>query len=221
MNPARSARIHTALGMLRDALEGAGDLGRNAWDFAVNLRELRERGVTMTDLRWLVGMGYVRHALERTRANEICRSFRDTRNMAFGGRVCFVLTAQGMQFADELIHRDAAHDLLPTRNGRTYLSSPIIRPHWDTALRCLSYNGQIVKHFRLPAVNQETILTALEEESWPPRIDDPLPPAPALDPRMRLHDAIKGLNRKQTHPLLSFRGDGTGCGVVWTVMDRI
>jgi hypothetical protein len=218
-NPAHNARIRTALGLLRDALEGAVDLRKDVWEFAVSLRELREGGVTTTDLRWLVGMGYVRHALEGTKVNEIGRSFRPARNAAFGGRVCFVLTPEGVRFAEDRT-RLAANGFLPARNDRTNLSPSSSRPRWDAMLRCLSYEGQVVKHFRHPALNQETILMALEEENWPPRIDDPLPPSGTLEPRMRLHDAIKALNRHQKHSLLSFRGDGTGCGVVWSVRER-
>ena len=88
-------------------------------------------------------------------------------------------------------------------------------PCWDGGLRQLHWQGRVVKHFRLPAANQEAILAALEEEGWPERIDDPLPPADEVEPKARLHDAIKGLNRNQVHRLVCFRGDGTGRGVVW------
>ncbi len=200
--------------LLRDALEGADELRKDAWEFALDLRELRESGVTTTDLRWLVSMGFVRHAVERTGVMETFRSFRATRNIAFDDRVCFVLTAAGVQFADRLGRLAAAPNKL------TSLSSPPVRPHWDATLRRLSYDGRLVKHFRLPAANQQTILMALEEENWPPRIDDPLPPFRQVEPRVRLHDAIKSLNRNQVHALLSFRGDGTGCGVVWSVAGK-
>lgn len=56
---------------------------------------------------------------------------------------------------------------------------------------------------------------AFEEEGWPPRIDDPLPPLAQLDPRRRLHDTIKALNRKQKRALLRFMGDGSGEGIRW------
>ena len=73
----------------------------------------------------------------------------------------------------------------------------------------------VVKEFKLPSPNQETLLTAFEEEGWPPHIDDPLSPTPPLDPRRRLHDTIKALNRKQKHGLIRFRGDGSGEGIRW------
>lgn len=89
-------------------------------------------------------------------------------------------------------------------------------PCWDGALRQLRWAGQLVKEFRVPAANQEAILTALEEEGWPPYLDDPLPPTNDIDPKARLHDAIKNLNRKQINRLLCFRGNGNGEGVLWS-----
>ena len=64
-------------------------------------------------------------------------------------------------------------------------------------------------------MNQEAILTAFQEEGWPARIDDPLPPHPEQDPKRRLNDTIKCLNRKQSQSLIHFRGDGTGEAVIW------
>lgn len=49
--------------------------------------------------------------------------------------------------------------------------------------------------FRRPAINQELLLAALEEEGWPTRIDEPLSRTPDIDPKVRIHDAIKALNR--------------------------
>jgi hypothetical protein len=89
------------------------------------------------------------------------------------------------------------------------------RPRWDHQRRQLRLGPEIVKEFKLPSPNQETVLMAFEEEGWPPRIDDPLPPQPQLDPRRRLHDTIKALNRKQRQGLIRFRGDGSGEGIRW------
>ena len=78
--------------------------------------------------------------------------------------------------------------------------------------------GLVVKQFKLPAPNQETILAAFEEEDWPPRIDDPLPPKSNLAGKNRLHDTIKCLNRNHRKRLLRFNGDGTGEGVLWAAL---
>jgi hypothetical protein len=88
-------------------------------------------------------------------------------------------------------------------------------PHWQSARRELRWVRELVKRYRLPAPNQEMILGALEEEGWPPRIDDPLPRHPGQDSAQRLHDTIKALNRHQVNRLLVFERDGTGEGVQW------
>ena len=72
--------------------------------------------------------------------------------------------------------------------------------------------------FRRPAVNQETILAALEEEGWPSRIDAPLPQTPGIDPKVHLHDTIKSLNRRHLQSIICFRGDGSGAGVGWMIV---
>jgi hypothetical protein len=80
--------------------------------------------------------------------------------------------------------------------------------------------GKLVKRFRVPSPNQERILAAFEEEGWPPRIDDPLPPHPEQEPKRRLRDTIKSLNRHQINRLLHLTGDGTGQGVRWNTAPR-
>ncbi len=93
-------------------------------------------------------------------------------------------------------------------------------PKWDVDRQEFYYQSQIVKQFKLPSPNQERILTAFEEEGWPPRIDDPLPRHPDLDPKRRLHDTIKSLNRNQKSRLIRFKGDGKGEGILWEPIDR-
>lgn len=94
-----------------------------------------------------------------------------------------------------------------------------LRPNWDAKRRELRVNETVVKRFRQPAQNQELILAVFEEDGWPERIDDPLPPDPVRDAKERLHDVIKKLNRAQDVPLIRFRGDGTGTGVLWELLD--
>jgi hypothetical protein len=36
-----------------------------------------------------------------------------------------------------------------------------------------------------------------------------------IDPKRRLHDAIKRLNRHQCHRTVSFHGTGNGQGIAW------
>jgi hypothetical protein len=89
------------------------------------------------------------------------------------------------------------------------------RPHWDALRRELTVGGQIVKRFRVPAPNQEAVLSAFEEEGWPAAILDPLPPQDEQDGKQRLHDTIKSLNRSRLARVIRFSGDGTGEGAFW------
>lgn len=88
-------------------------------------------------------------------------------------------------------------------------------PRWDAMRRELIVDGQIVKRFRLPAPNQEAVLLAFEEEGWPSRVFDPLPPQAGQCSKRRLHETIKALNRSRFARIIRFQGDGTGQGVLW------
>ena len=88
-------------------------------------------------------------------------------------------------------------------------------PVWDCDRQELRWGGTLIKQFKVPSPNQETILAAFEEEHWPPRIDDPLPPQMDQEPKRRLHDTINTLNRNQKNALIRFLGDGSGQGVRW------
>jgi len=88
-------------------------------------------------------------------------------------------------------------------------------PYWDSRLRELRLGRVLVKRFRQPSANQERILAAFQEEGWPERIDDPLPPDPEHDPKERLRATVKALNRNQQHRLIRFQSDGRGQGVLW------
>jgi hypothetical protein len=90
-----------------------------------------------------------------------------------------------------------------------------LTPVWDPNLSRLSLGDWVVKEYRTPAPNQQLILSVFQEEGWPPRIDDPLPPVPDLDPKRRLHETIISLNRHQRNRILRFSGDGHALGVRW------
>ena len=88
-------------------------------------------------------------------------------------------------------------------------------PKWDSERRELRVDQRIIKRYRWPAANQERILDAFEEEGWPHRIDDPIPPDRSTEPRQRLRDTINSLNNSLEPMLIRFRGDGTGRGIIW------
>lgn len=69
----------------------------------------------------------------------------------------------------------------------------------------------LVHRFQRPAPAAERILAALEEEGWPPRIDDPLLPRAGAEEPRRLRRELAALNRRWKRPLLRFyRRHGAG-----------
>jgi hypothetical protein len=88
-------------------------------------------------------------------------------------------------------------------------------PRWDPKNRVLSLGGRTVKCLRRLSPNQEAILGAFEEEGWPRRIEDPLPPLADMPPKLRLRDAIRWLNKDREWCAIRFFGDGTGQGICW------
>lgn len=238
-----SPALRSGLAELLRGAEYAQRAERSAWDFAVEIAILRAHGLTETDLRWLLCMGYAEHAREITRLDEDGRQFRPLGSLSFARRTCLVLTHRGIGVARDLTRsRPEFPDRTkvpraPPRpsggNGNGHPTSQAELPHffgktnghrrgavptWDKERRELRVNEKLVKHFRWPAVNQETILAAFDEEGWPPRIDDPLPPLPEQDSKRRLHDTIKCMNKNQHQNLIQFHGDGTGEGVTWELI---
>jgi hypothetical protein len=205
----------------------AEELDRDIWDFSVEASRLRAAGLSNSDLRWLVCKEYVQHAREITLPGEMRRSFRGHGGLLFFKRSCFVLTPAGRAAAEaelaprprissamaapsaELENAVAAYARRP--NGQ----KPKATPHWDGDRHQFRVNGVLVKEFKVHSPNQETVLAAFQEEGWPPRIDDPLPPHAEIDPKRRLHDTIKSLNRNQKNRLIQFMGDGSGEAVRW------
>lgn len=212
----------SALEMLLDGHDYAVELGRDLWDFAVEIEALRSAGFGNNEFRWLVCRGLVDHAPETTLAGQQDRTFQTSPHgpgLKFSRRTCFVLTEPGIEFVREALapyrHRqDAA--AAPSGNGQATRRG--LKPRWDRDRQELRLGDELVKQFKVPAANQERILAAFEEEGWPVCIDDPLPRHPEQDPKRRLHDTINSLNRNQKKFLIRFLGNGTGQGVRWQLV---
>ena len=234
-------QLTRSLFALLQAHDYAAELGRDRWDFAVEIATLREMGTTNSDLRWLVCKKYVEHAFDITPLEKDEREFQAVGILNFGDRTCFVLTEAGLQFARHRLRNTSCDTAGHAENVRTsgarsledrenrvaggtrqkavdnngkQADRPRI-PKWDSSRHELRLGHALVKVFKLPSRNQEAVLVAFEEESWPPRIDDPLPPQGDVDPKRRLHDTIKSLNGHQKNSLVRFMGDGTGEGIRW------
>ena len=225
------AQIRPALSVLLEALVYAEQTGATAWEFAVEMDELTALGLTRNDFRWLVRGGLVEHQREVTIEGDDGRAFRPTGDLTFPEGTCFMLTEKGVSVASEMSQsttrsRSPSSNLYDQENrrgtiihrvsaGGTGRNGESTSPRWDPDRRELCIDETVVKRFRWAAANQEAILAAFEEEDWPARIDDPLPPHPEQDSKRRLSDTIRCLNRKQIDPLIHFRGDGTGEGILW------
>jgi hypothetical protein len=198
LNP--TSAMLSALDALKHAQDAAAAVRVDPWEFAVRLPALTSGGLSETDVRRLLASGLAEHAQEQVRPTAARRSFRRLANLALTDRTCFILRRAGEQ--------------LLKLSGGADAPAPLV-PRWDGARRQLWYGDQLVKWYRVPANCQEILLAAFEEDRWPPRIDDPLPRMTNIDPRERLHEAVKRLNGAQITPLLVFQRDGTGLGVTW------
>jgi len=192
-----------ALGVLKAAYDRAEQIERNPWEFAVEIGDLLAAGINHASLRWLLSQGFVSHAEEVFNSAAPVRSFRPLANLCLPDRACFVLTRDGLHMANQL---------LATLSGNETTDDA---PRWDSQRRELSWAGVVLKRFRSRAENQGLILSAFEEEGWPGRVDDPLPPVASSDGSSRLRDAIRRLNEGHSLPVVRFAGDGTGTGICW------
>ena len=228
MHPPRFAH---ALSLLLQSYHYALELSCDSCDLAVEREELPETGLSNSDLRWLLSKGYVLQAAELIPPPDgRRRSFAIHATLVLGPRSCFILTSDGVGFAAGGETRPAPPDAAPREsiaearapsgvfpnNGTTRMA-----PAWDKDRRLLRLGGCTVKHFKVPAANQEIILAVFEEEGWPPRIDDPLPLTASIDPKRRLRDTINSLNRNQRETLLRFLGDGNAEGVCWEAANTL
>lgn len=209
-------RLQRGLALLLEASSYAAELAHDVWDFAVELHCLKDQGLTKSDVSWMVCKGFVEHKREVTGRDEDSRCFEPEGKLKFSKRSCFVLTPSGLTIARRVVqHFEVGHLPMSLFSAADEPEAQSSTPKWDEDRHELRVGPHVVKAFKGPSPNQQTILTAFEEDGWPQRIDDPLPLAAELEPKRRLQDTIKSLNRNQKHRLIRFTGDGTGEGICW------
>jgi hypothetical protein len=233
-SPLIDESLRAGLGLLWRAYICAQDTGANVWDFALRTGRLYEAGMTSSDLRWMVAKAFAEHGQETSGYDDPHRSFRRSNGYFFNKDTCLILTPSGAALAEH-VFRGTARSPQATFSALAAVANETpaqasaghtdygiktsarfdLKPRWDAIRRELTLAGRIVKRFRVPARNQETILSVFEEEGWAEHIHDPLPITHDIDGPTRLHDAINRLNRCQINPLLRFHGDGKGTGVFW------
>lgn len=199
--------LNAGLGALLRAWHFAQDLNNSPWEFAVEIGALSDLGMTDSDLRWLVAKGWAEFAEENGQLPTGARQFHHKNCYPYCSKTCFVLTTAGFEMACDLLR-------VAPPSPSCGLELPD-KPTWDAELRELRLGSLVVKRFRVPAPAQELILTVFQEEGWPRRIDDPLPPSSEVAPKDRLHETIKSLNRNQRPLRIRFAGNGEACAVIW------
>jgi hypothetical protein len=228
-------RVKRALEVLVESLQYSQDIDCSLWDFAVEMSTMRRLKVSNSDLRWMIAKGWIDHAIEVTMGGDSQRCFSRPMRAVFCRKTNFVLTSEGAAFmraicggsfvaqagtetsssSAAMIASGLSHAAVAAPWLTIAIEPELLVPKWDRYRQELNIGSIIVKRFKVPAANQEAILAAFEEEAWPTRIDDPLPPHREQSPKRRLQETIKSLNRNQKRPLLKFLGDGSGQGVRW------
>ena len=203
-------RVEQALMLLAQAQAYAADTGASPWEFAVELDCLEKEGLKSTDLRWLLAKGYLHHGTKLSRMDRLNRQVEVSESLSFTAQSCFIISAAGERLFQPNGHAPVLHHSPAV---------PPMRPQWDDERQELRIGELLVKKFKLPAPNQRRVLTAFEEETWPFRIDDPLPNHSDIDSKRRLHHTLIALNRNQKCQAIRFLGDGSGEGVCWELIE--
>jgi hypothetical protein len=174
----------------------AQDATVDLWDFALEIDKLYATGLTISDLRWLVAKEFVEHGRESSVYGASHRAFHPGADFVFDSRTCVVLTTSGAAFAGAFLNHSigspqrslvGATSSIAGGETRVLENQPAdavnlnrsryfaYKPCWHRARRELWLDRIVVKRFRVPAQNQDVIVSAFEEDGWPAQIDDPLP----------------------------------------------
>ena len=214
-----SIEVQSALKLLHRSNAYAEDVGQDVWQFAIEIDQLRQIGLTDSAMRWMLCRGEILHADEVTKIGDIRRSFRSLGIFTLTPRTCFV--AKFPQAAGEPLTAFGGLNAMDSSRSFATAVSPTRAPFWDDIRHELLLGEWVVKRFKHKSRNQEAILVTFQEDGWPYKVFDPLSPILDCDPKRRLNDTIKGLNHHQENSLIRFRGDGTGEAVIWELTSEV
>jgi hypothetical protein len=105
-----------ALAYLLEAHAFAAMLNRSDDDFACQISNLKDSGISESVLRSLFHEGLIEHRWETTHLNQQRRTFRVKTNTRFADSSCFILTAKGLSLAD----RQKGTSYVSGKNGKMY-----------------------------------------------------------------------------------------------------
>jgi hypothetical protein len=184
-------------------------------DAPVECRRLLRIGIGADVLLWMLYQGHADHFGEDSQAGERT-AWRPRPSALVRNGSALALTPLGQAFGELLVGKI----LLPEEDEELQWAWGLLRvgaltPRYDKENRLFTWGRHLLKSYRQPSANQELILVAAEELEWAGWFDDPLPRRGKGNPKGRLHDAIKNLNRHQSPYLVRFKGDGTGMRVGW------
>ncbi len=211
-NELLSIEVQTALNLLHSSNSYAEDVGQDVWQFAIEIVQLRQIGLTDSAMRWMLCRGDMLHADEVTKIGDSRRSYRSLGIFTLTPTTCFV--AKQTNGLGERISA-CGHNATDSHCSFASAESQKLAPFWDEMRHELLLGELVVKRFKHKSRNQEAILATFQEDGWPYKVYDPLSPILDCDPKRRLNDTIKGLNHHQENSLIRFRGDGTGEAVIW------
>lgn len=205
--------VWLAVTRLYQAAKLATDCQCERQEFSVSWDELSRMDLRREELKWLLIKNVVKESMPVLDAND--RTSHLNNRTDFSSNAMFVIADLGFELVEQCQRDAKLHQSTDDRSSQTSFAQQELKPSWDSERHELRCGTKVVKKFKWRAANQETILATFEEEGWPAHIDDPLPQEPAIDPKRRLADAIKSLNRHQKASVVRFCGDGTGQGVLW------
>jgi hypothetical protein len=199
---------------LLEARRSAEEQGLPPLQGAVTWTHLRQEGVPESCVLSLLFQKHVEH-LKPGWEGEGVGCLVPAGSLLLTEQSRIALTEQGRSFADHFL----AGALCPENDSLETVWDQLLMgrftPSYDAERRLFLWGHYVLKRFRQPSENQETILRTAEELDWPIWFDDPLPHAAGMSPKVRLHDTIKWLNHRQTMYLIHFQGDGTGRRLGW------
>ena len=194
----KAVQFSSFLQLLLEANEYSSDLTISPWEFSVDLAQARTMGINLNDLRWMIGRSWIQCHQGESEAEDLRNA---TNEKSQSSR--YIILDSGVTALRCVREGDASTAAIHTVKVAQAFGGNFPKedstPQWNVERRELTVLGTVVKRFRWPAPNQETILSVFSEEGWPSRIEDPLPQGNGLDPKRRLGDTIKCLNLSLIH----------------------
>ncbi len=132
-----NTHVGRALQKLARALQFSHDCDRPKWDFAVELLDLEQMGVSHDELRWLIGKGFVDHAREVFSKGGTGRAFDSLGGYTFTEHSCFVITESGSSWynqSESWLNRApcAATQMIERPQAEESGSTEVEKPFWDS-----------------------------------------------------------------------------------------